>query len=111
MINARDRALYKAAALTFGDNHQMTVATEELAELAQQICKVQRGKFDERHLTEEIADALNCIEQVILLLGISDAAIRRVRNRKKQRLIKTIADTKGVTEEVITEWIRNLETI
>ena len=111
MINARDRALYKAAALTFGDNHQMTVATEELAELAQQICKVQRGKFDERHLTEEIADALNCIEQVILLLGISDAAIRRVRNRKKQRLIKTIADTKGVTEEVITDWIRNLETI
>ena len=109
MINARDRALYKAAALTFGDNHQMTVATEELAELAQQICKVQRGKFDERHLTEEIADALNCIEQVILLLGISDAAIRRVRNRKKQRLIKTIADTKGVAEEVITEWIRNLE--
>lgn len=111
MINARDRALYKAAALTFGDNHQMTVATEELAELAQQICKVQRGKLDERHLTEEIADVLNCIEQVILLLGISDAAIRRVRNRKKQRLIKTIADTKGVTEEVITEWIRNLETI
>lgn len=111
MINARDRALYKAAALTFGDNHQMTVATEELAELAQQICKVQRGKFDERHLTEEIADALNCIEQVILLLGISDAAIRRVRSRKKQRLIKTIADTKGVSMEVITEWIRNLENI
>ena len=111
MINAKDRALYKAAALTFGDNLQMTVATEELAELAQQICKVQRGKFDERHLTEEIADALNCIEQVILLLGISDAAIRRVRNRKKQRLIKTIDDTKGVTEEVIKEWIRNLETI
>lgn len=111
MINARDRALYKAAALTFGENLQMTVATEELAELAQQICKVQRGKFDERHLTEEIADVLNCIEQVVLLLGISDAAIRRVRNRKKQRLIKTIADTKGVTEEVITEWIRNLETI
>lgn len=111
MINAKDRALYKAAALTFGENLQMTVATEELAELAQQICKVQRGKLDERHLTEEIADVLNCIEQVILLLGISDAAIRRVRNRKKQRLIKTIADTKGVTEEVITEWIRNLETI
>lgn len=111
MINAKDRALYKAAALTFGENIQMTVATEELAELAQQICKVQRGKLDERHLTEEVADVLNCIEQVILLLGISDAAIRRVRNRKKQRLIKTIADTKGVTVEVITEWIRNLENI
>lgn len=111
MINAKDRALYKAAALTFGENIQMTVATEELAELAQQICKVQRGKLDERHLTEEVADVLNCIEQVILLLGISDAAIRRVRNRKKQRLIKTIADAKGVTVEVITEWIRNLENI
>ena len=111
MINAKDRALYKAAALTFGENIQMTVATEELAELAQQICKVQRGKFDERHLTEEVADVLNCIEHVILLLGISDVAIRRVRNRKKQRLIKTIADAKGVTVEVITEWIRNLENI
>lgn len=111
MIKRRARAIYNAAMLTFGADMQLTVANEELAELQQQICKMKRGKLDKRHLTEEIADALNVIEQVIIMAEISEDEIRGYKNRKLHRLIKTIAEEKNSTEEETVEWIRGLETI
>ena len=103
--------LYKAAAVTFGEELQLAVATEELAELQQQICKALRGKLDKRHLTEEIVDALIGIEQVIQMFEISDAAIRGMKIRKQQRLVRTIAAARNVTEDVLIKWMQSLEDI
>lgn len=104
-----EKALYKGALITFGEYLQLTVATEELAELQQQICKVQRGELDKKHLAEELADALIGIEQVVLITGVTYEEIRRAKNRKQQRLIQRIAQAQGLGIDKVTDWLKELE--
>lgn len=108
VIGVKDKQIYEAARVTFGESNQLTVATEELAELQQQICKVQRGKLVRKDLIEEIADALNGIEQVMQMLNITDGEMKQVKRRKLRRLIKRIGEARGLSEGAVLDWIRNL---
>ena len=109
MIKKKEDAIYRAAFMTYGMSNQLTVATEELAELQQQICKVLRNKMDKKHLTEELADALNGIAQVMRICDITHAEVQRVRTRKMIRLVKEIAKEQHLTEEEAWQWIKILE--
>ena len=106
MIKSRERDLYKAAELTFGRTLQMVVAIEELSELQQQICKIIRGLADSAHLAEEIADVFVTTEELVVMMNISERDLLRVKTRKQHRLIKRIAQAKGMSEEETVEWIK-----
>ena len=49
------------------------LAIEEMGELTQQLTKALRGKKDEYHLLEELADVLICIDKLCAHEGISRA--------------------------------------
>lgn len=111
MIKPRDRALYMAAELTFGRDVQLVVANEELAEAQQQICKVMRGKMDINSLAEELADAVIVIEEVMVMLNISERDLLKVKTRKQHRLIKTIAEAQKTNADEVMAWINALKNI
>jgi hypothetical protein len=64
--------VYTNALIRYGDERQMTVALEELAECQKEICKILRGGEDFNHLAEEIADATIMLEQVQMMFGLDD---------------------------------------
>lgn len=55
---------------TWGDQHMLTIAMEENAELIQAISKIKRYGFDPinaSHLDEEVADVLICICELFVM--------------------------------------------
>lgn len=63
------------AIATFGGELQSMVAMEECAELVQAISKCIREPHDEKarkHLVEEMADVLICLEQLKSIYEVSD---------------------------------------
>lgn len=88
--------ILSAAVATWGQDAQMKMLLEEMAELQKEICKAWRGKDNEVEIAEEVADVEIVLEQIKLIFGIDtsvgvyrDAKIERLR----QRLI--IAGWKG----------------
>ncbi len=72
LINPEIRKLvYKRAFDLYGEDHQLTVATEECAELIQAITKIKRGKPNMDNLIEELADVRIIVEQVEMMFGIA----------------------------------------
>lgn len=59
MINNKIYQLYKKLMLTFGEDNQIIVAIEELAELQKELTKWIRGKGHICNIAEEIADVLH----------------------------------------------------
>lgn len=59
--------IIREALETFGVQHQMVVAIEEMGEVQHELCKILRaeGEGDLRHLAEEIVDARICLEQMV----------------------------------------------
>lgn len=92
-ISYDERAeVYMNAIEKWGADMQLTIAVEEMAELAKEICKAKRGKTDSRHIAEEIADVTIMMEQLRLIFVINeevcdemDAKIRRLRLRLAER--------------------------
>ena len=69
-----------------GQDHQITVAIEELAELTKELTKAVRGFPNKMRITEEIADVTICIEQLMLMYEISDNDIKLFTTYKLKRL-------------------------
>lgn len=81
--------VYARALDHFGEENQLVVALEELSECQKEICKVLRGYCDVNHLSEEIADSLIMLEQVIYIFGLN-CLVDMEMERKIQRLEKRI---------------------
>ena len=64
--------VYVNALIANGEKYQMAVHIEELSECIKEICKALRGKVNEDHLAEEVADATIVLEQMRLLFNIND---------------------------------------
>lgn len=67
--------IIERAVATFGGELQSMVAMEECAELAQAISKCIREPHDEearKHLVEEMADVMICLEQLKRIYDVSD---------------------------------------
>lgn len=63
---------YRKALAAFGDQTQLTVAIEELAECQQAICKILRGGENFKHLAEKVAEATIAMEKVRQMFNIND---------------------------------------
>lgn len=70
---------------TWGDQHMLTIAMEENAELIQAISKIKRNGVDPinaSHLDEEVADVLICICELYVMNYLDVREIARIIERK-----------------------------
>ena len=82
----------------FGASNQLTVATEELCELAKELCKAKR-KIDagetiqnRTQIIEEFSDVLIVLEQVRIIFDIKEKEIKDSTKSKLGRLKKLVND-------------------
>ena len=89
--------LYWSAIETFGEDLQIAVTIEEMAELTKELCKAQRVTFAARgglgdglidnhdEIAEEIADVQIALEEMMLLFGVP-VEVQIARRQKLARL-------------------------
>lgn len=80
---------------TWGEQHMLTVAMEENAELIQAISKIKRNGFDPinaSHLDEEVADVLICICELYLMGYLDVHEIAKIIERKVERSMRRTQD-------------------
>lgn len=76
---------------TWGEQHMLTIAMEENAELIQAISKIKRNGFDPinaSHLDEETADVLICICELFAMDYLDVYEIAKIIERKIERSIQ-----------------------
>ena len=85
--------VYKKAILTFGKEHQLVKALEELTELQTEIHKFLKQKVlfasTKDNLIEEIADVRIMLKQLELIIGSSEE-IKAKKKEKLERLERVI---------------------
>ena len=87
---------YKQMIDAWGKDAQIDMCIEEMAELTQALCKYKRNKRqnnknDEKNLDniqEEIADVLNCTNQMAFLFG--EKEVNKIMDDKIQRTLKKL---------------------
>lgn len=90
MIDAlQRREIYQAAIDTWGEDMQLTVSMEEMAELTKEICKRQRGDGNIDHICEEIADVRICLEQLEMIFDCENG-VCGIMQQKVARLLERI---------------------
>lgn len=80
---------------TWGDQHMLTIAMEENAELIQAISKIKRYGVDPinaSHLNEEVADVLICIYELYVMGYLVTDKITEIIERKVERSMKRTQD-------------------
>lgn len=93
MADNIDKSIITKSIKHYGEEIQSTVCMEECAELIQAISKLKRG-YDEipadglKHLIEEIADVLICIEILKQIYNIPDHSIEDWIEWKQKRILK-----------------------
>lgn len=85
------KELYEKVCNKYGCDNQLTVAIEELSELAKEICKIQRGFETYDHLAEEIADVEIMCEQLRFIFDF-DPKVDHWKSLKLKRLEKQLKD-------------------
>lgn len=89
------KLVYKRAIEKYGQDMQLVIAMEELAELQKEVSKVIRGKWDFGHLLEELADVRIMVEQIEMMFNLGPAVVDemcRKMNRLVQRMDKEDAE-------------------
>lgn len=84
--SVNSEAICKKAIETYGRNHQLSKAIEELNELAVEIAHSIRDIRNLDDVTSEMADVLITMEQVKLILGIQSVDIDAWITKKLKRL-------------------------
>lgn len=80
---------------TWGDQHMLTIAMEENAELIQAISKIKRNGLDPinaSHLDEETADVLICICELFVMGYLDVHEIAKIIERKVERSMRRTQD-------------------
>lgn len=78
----------------YGQDAQIGVAIEEMAELTQALSKYQRGKPDMDNIEEEIADVIFCTLQLTKIFNINIDTIYHNIMYKTNRTVKRIEEEK-----------------
>ena len=87
---------------TWGEQHMLTIAMEENAELIQAISKIKRNGWDPinaSHLDEETADVLICICELFVMGYLDVHEIAKIIERKVERSIQRTQDYVKKLEE------------
>ena len=87
---------YQKFLQVWGEDAQIMMAIEEMSELTKELCKYLRYKnFNEEsvekvvpNINEEIADVLNCIEQLEIMFD--SEKINEIRKAKIERTLKRV---------------------
>lgn len=80
---------------TWGNQHMLTIAMEENAELIQAISKIKRNGLDPinaSHLDEETADVLICICELFVMGYLDVYEIDKIIERKVERSMRRTQD-------------------
>jgi tRNA(Ile2) C34 agmatinyltransferase TiaS len=83
----------QAAIEQYGEQAQMVVALEELAELQKEITKCLRGKGNPDHLAEEMADVQIVFDQLEIIAG-NRGAVAAWQTKKVNRLAERIEEAR-----------------
>lgn len=89
-----DNAICQAALETFGKELQVTMAIEEMSELAKELCKRCRGRDNVEAIAEEIADVEIMLQQMVMLFDCA-GQVETFRRHKLERLAGRIEEVKG----------------
>lgn len=87
--NANCANLWRIIAHFGGYAHQKEKAIEELSELEQALARDLQGEGDRANITEEIADVLVTVAQLVLIYSIAPD-VQRVADEKVNRTLKRI---------------------
>ena len=90
--------VYTNAYIRYGEVCQAVVAMEELSECQKEIAKFVRGLGDDGRLAEEVADALICLEQIMMVRGIRERVDSQMR-MKVMRLDLRLRQDAGEVDE------------
>lgn len=85
----------KKVCKTWGNQHMLTIAMEENAELIQAISKIKRYGVDPinaSHLNEEVADVLICIYELYVMGYLVTDKITEIIERKVERSMQRTQD-------------------
>lgn len=94
-MTEQDRENFETIIEAFGNEAQMIVAVEELAELQQEITKKLRHKKETVfRLVEEIADVEIMTDQLKVMFGIGEKELATERNYKINRTLEKIKKAK-----------------
>ncbi len=98
-----NRPKLKKVCDTWGNQHMLTIAMEENAEMIQAISKIKRNGFDPinaSHLDEETADVLICICELFVMGYLDVYEIAKIIERKIERSMQRTQDyVKRLEEE------------
>ena len=83
----------RAALEAFGERAQMTMAIEEMSELAKELCKRCRGRDNVEAIAEEIADVEIMLQQMVMMFDCA-GQVETFRRYKLERLEKRIKEVK-----------------
>lgn len=71
---------------TYGWELQTIVAIEEMSELTKELTKYLRGIGVRKHLIEEVADVIICLEEILKIYKLDDKEINLAIEQKIKRL-------------------------
>lgn len=91
------KEVYTKALETWGQEAQITMVFEEMAELQKELCKMLRGNQVTGNIAEEIADVEIMLEQMKLLFEIEDY-VRALKRGKLERLDERLELQEGENE-------------
>lgn len=77
----------------YGTEKQSVVCMEECCELVQAISKELRGKSDKKHLAEEMADVLICMEMLKIMYHVTDDELNEWIKKKQFRQLRRITES------------------
>ena len=84
----------RAALEAFGERAQMTMAIEEMSELAKELCKRCRGRDNVEAIAEEVADVEIMLQQLVMLFDCA-GQVETFRRYKLERVAERIEEVKG----------------
>ena len=79
------KSIYEKAIDHYGEDKQLIVSVEELAELVQALTKNIRGFDNLENISEEVADVEICLEYLYLIFN-NESMVEEYRKAKLQRL-------------------------
>lgn len=85
-------AVYRQAIEKFGEQAQIRIAVEEMAELTKELCKSFRGKQNREEIIEEIADVTIMMEQLRLIFDCNQDVCDQM-DFKVERLLRRMTET------------------
>lgn len=78
--------IYAALIYKNGQDNQLNVAIEEMAELTKELTKMLRAKGNRMHLVEELSDVEICLAELKLIFTITEKEIELFKSFKIKRL-------------------------